>query len=85
MNKNGLGLLSVVTKNSNIDIDLLFLAKRDLTKVLNYMCRKDMCINDLVYIDDGDELQTLPIEDIEKAIATLKVLCLYGEDNNITN
>jgi len=85
MNKNGLGLLSVVTKNSNVDIDLFFLAKRDLTKILNYMCRKDMCINDLVYIDDNEELQTLPIEDIEKAIATLRILGLYGEDNNITN
>ena len=47
MSRDGLGLLNVVTRNANVDLDLFFLAWRDLSKVLNYMCREDMCINDL--------------------------------------
>lgn len=80
MSDNGMEFLNETTYNADMDIDLIILGTREMRKLLKYMCRNDVCANDLIYSDLDNKPHMLTIEEIETTIKTLEIIGSYGED-----
>lgn len=80
-NNDNMGLLKAVTRQARVDLDLFFLALREIRKIKKYMDKIDA--DTLAYIDNDGLLRGMDISEIEQAEDIIHSIAIYGEDNNM--